>query len=166
MGVVRIVIPGSTNGLFFSFRCVAARMTLARVGFRPAFLRVSTMVNAVAIPAVKKPLSRSREPTSLPYFFRIDWNRRTPLSRFHSGAAGSLPNTIEIEPFAAFWGTASMSADAEETSLTKVFGFQFSRETALYAWSENLPKAKIMKTFAPDAFSRVTCGWTSAVVGS
>ena len=38
---------------------------------------------------------------SLPYFFRIDWNMRTPLSRFHNGAAGSLPKTIEIEPFAA-----------------------------------------------------------------
>ena len=89
-----------------------------------------------------------------------------PLSRFQTGAAGSLPNTIEIEPFAAFCGTIAISADADETSLTKICGFQPSRETALNAWSENLPNAKIMNTFALLAFSCVTSGCTSVEVGS
>src|SRR6059058_949307 len=103
---------------------------------------------------------------SVPYCLRIDWKRRMPLSRFQTGAAGSLPNTIEIEPFAAFCGTIDISPDAEDTSLTKIWGFQPSRETALNACSENLPNAKIMKTFALLAFSCVTCGCTSADVGS
>src|SRR5919108_3076579 len=103
---------------------------------------------------------------SLPYCLRIDWNCRIPLSLFQSGAAGSLPNTIEIEPLAAFCGTIDISADADETSLTKICGFQPRRETALNACSENLPNAKIMKTFALLAFSCVTCGCTSVDVGS
>src|SRR6266571_251206 len=97
----------------------------------------------------------------LPYCFRIDWKSLMPLSFFQIGAAGSLPNTIEIEPFAAFCGTIAISADAEATSLTKIWGFQPRRETALNACSENLPKAKIMKTLALDALSCVTCGCTS-----
>src|SRR6266511_3395894 len=103
---------------------------------------------------------------SLPYFFRIDWKSLMPLSFFQMGAAGSLPNTIEIDPFAAFWGTIDIRADAEETSFTKICGFQPRRETALNAWRENFPKAKIMRTFAFDAFSCVTCGCTSDEVGS
>src|SRR5512132_1307483 len=103
---------------------------------------------------------------SLPYCRRIDWNSRIPLSRRQTGAAGSLPNTIEIEPFAAFCGTIAISADADETSLTKICGFQPRRDTALNACKENFPKAKIMKTFALLAFSCVTCGCTSAEVGS
>src|SRR5512133_3612698 len=103
---------------------------------------------------------------SLPYFFRIDWKRRIPLSRRQAGDAGSFPNTIEIDPFAAFCGTIDINADADETSLTKICGFQPSRDTALNACSENLPNAKIMKTFALLAFSCVTCGCTSAEVGS
>src|SRR5919198_474530 len=103
---------------------------------------------------------------SLPYCFKIDWNSRMPLSRFQAGAAGSLPNTIEIAPSAAFWGTIDISADADETSLTKICGFQPSRETALNACSENLPNAKIMNTFALLAFSCATCGCTSVDVGS
>src|SRR5215831_7452173 len=102
----------------------------------------------------------------LPYCFRIDWNSRMPLSRRHAGEAGSFPKTIEIEPFAAFCGTANIRADADDTSLTKICGFQPSRDTALNACSENLPNAKIMKTFALLAFNCVTCGWTSADVGS
>src|ERR671930_2070112 len=102
----------------------------------------------------------------LPYFLRIDWKSLIPLSFFQIGAAGSLPNTIEIEPFAAFCGTIAISAEADETSLTKICGFQPRRETALNACSENLPKAKIMRTFALDAFSCVTCGWTSDDVGT
>src|SRR4029453_3431058 len=89
-----------------------------------------------------------------------------PLSFFQIGAAGSLPNTIEIAPFAAFCGTIAINADAEDTPLTKICGFQFRRATALNACSENLPNAKIMKTFAPLAFSCVTCGCTSVDVGS
>src|SRR6266545_5124344 len=98
---------------------------------------------------------------SLPYFFRIDWKSLMPLSFFQIGAAGSLPNTIEIDPFAAFCGTIAISAEAEETSLTKICGFQPRRDTALKACSENLPNAKIMKTLAFDALSCVTCGWRS-----
>src|SRR5436189_4187831 len=101
-----------------------------------------------------------------PYLLRIDWNSLIPLSLRQSGAAGSLPKTIEIEPFAAFCGTIAISADADETSLTKICGFQPSRETALNAWSENLPNAKIMNTFALLAFSCVTSGCTSVEVGS
>ena len=81
-----------------------------------------------------------------------------PLSFRQSGAAGSLPNTIEIDPFAAFCGTIAISADADETSLTKICGFQPSRETALNACSENFPKAKTIRTFAFEALSCVTCG--------
>src|SRR5215210_785480 len=98
---------------------------------------------------------------SLPCCLRIDWNRRTPLSRFQIGAAGSLPNTIEIAPFAAFCGTIAISADADETSLTKILGLQLRRDTALNACSENFPKAKTMNTFALLAFNCVTCGCTS-----
>src|SRR5204863_5188160 len=103
---------------------------------------------------------------SLPYCLRIDWHRRMPLSLRQAGAAGSLPKTIEIEPFAAFCGTIAINAEAEDTSLTKICGFQPRRETALNACSENFPNAKIMKTFALLAFSCVTCGCTSADVGS
>src|SRR6476659_2347623 len=103
---------------------------------------------------------------SEPYCRRIDCERRIPLSLRQMGAAGSLPKTIEIAPFAAFCGTIDISADAEETSLTKICGFQPSRDTALKACSENLPNAKIMNTFAPLAFNCVTCGCTSADVGS
>src|SRR5690242_6771280 len=102
----------------------------------------------------------------LPYCFRIDWNSLMPLSRRHAGDAGSLPKTIEIEPFAAFCGTIAISADAEETSFTKICGFQPRRDTALNACSENLPNANTISTFAFEAFSCVTCGWTSAEVGS
>src|SRR5919204_4603731 len=102
----------------------------------------------------------------LPYFFRIDWNSLIPLSLRQIGAAGSLPKTIEMEPFAAFCGTGSISAVADETSFAKICGFQPRRETALNACSENLPNAKIMNTFALDALSWVTCGWTSVDVGS
>src|SRR5580765_1760824 len=101
-----------------------------------------------------------------PYCFRIDWKRRMPLSLRHAGAAGSLPNTIEIDPLAAFCGTIAISAEAEDTSFTKICGFQPRRETALNACNENFPKAKIMKTFALLAFNCVTCGCTSADVGS
>ena len=93
---------------------------------------------------------------SEPYCFRIDWKRRMPLSLRQTGAAGSLPKTIEIAPFAAFCGTAVISADADETSLTKICGFQPRRATALKACSENLPNAKTMKTFALLALSCVT----------
>src|SRR5206468_12217729 len=55
---------------------------------------------------------------------------------------------------------------ADDTSLTKICGFQPRRETALNACSENFPNAKIMKTFALLALSCVTCGCTSADVGS
>src|SRR3954471_8140143 len=103
---------------------------------------------------------------SEPYCFRIDWKRRMPLSLRQTGAAGSLPKTIEIEPFAAFCGTIAISADADETSLTKICGFQPRRDTALNACSENLPNANTMKTFALLALSCVTCGWTSVTVGS
>src|SRR6266545_89166 len=103
---------------------------------------------------------------SLPYFFRIDWKSLMPLSLFQIGAAGSLPNTIEIDPFAAFCGTIAISAEAEEPSLTKICGFQPRRDTALNAGSENLPNAKITRTLAFDALSCVTCGCTSADVGS
>src|SRR6266540_3090345 len=89
-----------------------------------------------------------------------------PLSRFQRGAAGSFPKTIEMEPFAAFCGTIAISADADDTSLTKICGLHPRRETALNACSENLPKAKTMKTFALLAFSCVTCGCTSVDVGS
>src|SRR5919201_2551605 len=89
-----------------------------------------------------------------------------PLSLRQIGAAGSLPNTIEIDPFAAFCGTASISAVAEDTSLTKICGLQPRRETALNACSEYLPNEKIMNTFALDALSCVTCGCTSVDVGS
>src|ERR671934_2857784 len=102
----------------------------------------------------------------LPYFLRIDWKSLIPLSFFQIGAAGSFPKTIEIEPLAAFCGTIAISAEADETSFTKICGFQPSRETALNACSENLPKAKIMKTFALLAFSWATCGCTSVDVGS
>src|SRR5215467_9379965 len=102
----------------------------------------------------------------LPYCFRIDWNSPMPLSRFHAGEAGSFPKTIEIEPLAAFCGTIAISAEADETSLTKICGFQPRRDTALNACRENFPNAKIMRTFALLAFSCVTCGWTSATVGS
>src|SRR6185312_10121782 len=101
-----------------------------------------------------------------PYCFRIDWNSLTPLSFRQIGAAGSLPNAIEIEPFAALCGTISIRADADETSLTKICGFHPSRETALNACRENFPNAKIMKTFALLAFSCATCGCTSVDVGS
>src|SRR3954452_14394013 len=103
---------------------------------------------------------------SLPYCLRIDWKRRIPLSLLQTGAAGSLPNTIEIAPFAAFCGTIAISAEAEETSLTKICGFQPSRDTALNACSENLPKPKIISTFALLALSWVTSGETSVDVGS
>jgi len=43
-GVVRMTMPGRTNGLPFSVRCVAARITPSRVRFLPAFLSVSTSV--------------------------------------------------------------------------------------------------------------------------
>src|SRR6266581_9584945 len=101
-----------------------------------------------------------------PYFLRIDWKSLMPLSLRQTGDAGSLPKTIEIDPFAAFCGTIAISADADETSLTKICGFHPSRETALKACSENFPNAKIMNTLALEAFSWVTCGWTSAEVGS
>src|SRR5919204_2034513 len=97
----------------------------------------------------------------LPYFLRIDWKSLIPLSFFQIGAAGSLPNTIEIDPFAAFCGTIAISAEADDTSFTKICGFQPSRDTALNACSENLPNAKIMNTFALLALSCATCGWTS-----
>src|SRR5438067_11063249 len=84
----------------------------------------------------------------LPYCFRIDWKRRIPLSRFQIGADGSFPNTIEMEPFAAFWGTIAIRADAEETSLTKMCGFHPRRDTALNASRENLPNEKMIRTFA------------------
>src|SRR3954447_3437680 len=103
---------------------------------------------------------------SVPYCRRIDCERRMPLSLRQAGAAGSLPKTIEIAPFAAFCGTIAISAEAEETSLTKICGFQPSRDTALNACRENFPNAKIISTFALLAFSCVTCGWTSAEVGS
>src|SRR5207244_1608596 len=112
------------------------------------------------------PSFRSRALIPSPYFLRIDCDSLTPLSFAHCGDAGSLPNTSEIAPLAAFCGTIDIRADAEETSLTKICGFQPSRDTALKACSENLPKAKIIKTFAFDAFNCVTCGWTSAEVGS
>src|SRR4029450_7146303 len=102
----------------------------------------------------------------LPYFFRIDWKSLMPLSFAHCGESGSLPKTIEIAPFAAFCGTIDIKAEADETSLTKICGFQPSRGTALKACSENLPKAKIISTLAFEAFSCVTCGWTSDDVGS
>src|SRR5512141_2834443 len=101
-----------------------------------------------------------------PYCLRIDWKSLIPLSLRHSGEAGSFPKTIEIAPLAAFCGTIAISPDAEETSLTKICGFQFKRDTALKACSENLPNAKIMNTFAFDAFSCVTWGCTSVDVGS
>src|SRR3954453_11101231 len=103
---------------------------------------------------------------SLPYCLRIDWKRRIPLSLLQTGAAGSLPNTIEIAPFAAFCGTIAISAEAEETSLTKICGFQPGRDTALNACRENFPNAKVISTFPFLAFSCVPCGWTSAEVGS
>src|SRR5437763_6161697 len=103
---------------------------------------------------------------SVPYCRRIDWKRRMPLSWRHAGAAGSLPKTIEMAPFASLCGTIAISAEADETSLTKICGFQPRRETALKACSENLPNAKIMKTFALLAFNCVTCGCTSVDVGS
>ena len=96
----------------------------------------------------------------------MDWDSFTPLSFPHCGDAGSFPNTIEIAPFAAFCGTIAISADAEETSLTKICGFQLRRETALNACSENLPNANTISTFAFDALSCVTCGWTSVDAGS
>src|SRR2546430_9532661 len=101
-----------------------------------------------------------------PYLLRMDWNSLMPLSFRQSGDAGSLPKTIEIDPFAAFCGTIAISADADETSLTKICGFHPSRETALNACSENFPKANTIRTLAFDALSWVTCGWTSREVGS
>src|SRR5207245_9390294 len=99
-------------------------------------------------------------------FLGTAWKTWTPKSRAHRGEAGSVPKTIAIGPSAAFRGTIAISAEAEETSLTTICGFQPRRETALKACREDLPKAKIIKTFAFEAFSCVTCGWTSAEVGS
>src|SRR6266849_6040390 len=101
-----------------------------------------------------------------PYFARIDRKSLMPLSLRQIGDAGSLPKTIEIDPFAAFCGTIAISAEADETSLTKICGFQPRRETALKACKENLPKANTIRTLALAAFSCVTCGWTSVEVGS
>src|SRR5918912_4088387 len=102
----------------------------------------------------------------LPYCLRIWRKSLIPLSRAQIGAAGSLPNAIEIEPFAAFCGTATINEDAADTSLTKICGLQPTRLTPLNACSENLPNAKMQSTFAFDAFSCAICGWTSEVVGS
>src|ERR671934_2522595 len=102
----------------------------------------------------------------LPYCLRTLWNSLMPLSRAQAGAAGSFPNTIEIEPFAALWGTIDISDDADDTSFTKTCGCQPRRASALNACSENFPNAKTQKTFAFDALSCATCGWTSACVGS
>src|SRR2546425_13375572 len=102
----------------------------------------------------------------VPYFPRIVWKSLIPLSLRHSGDAGSFPTTIEIAPFAALCGTIAISADAEETSFTKIWGFHPSRETALKACSENFPKANTIRTLAFEALSCVTCGWTSVDVGS
>src|SRR5436309_2201238 len=109
---------------------------------------------------------RSRDVMLLPYCLRILRNRATPLSRAQTGAAGSLPKTIEIAPFAAFCGTATISDDAADTSLTKICGFQPTRLTPLNACRENFPNAKMQRTFAFVAFSCAICGCTSDAVGS
>src|SRR5205807_10291501 len=103
---------------------------------------------------------------SVPYFRQMLWNSLTPLSLAKIGVAGSFPKTMEIEPFAAFCGTAIISAEADETSLTKTWGCQLTRLRPLYACSENFPNAKMQSTFAFDALSCAICGCTSVVVGS
>src|SRR5437764_400993 len=81
----------------------------------------------------------------LPYCLRIRRNRATPLSRAQTGAAGSLPNTIEMAPFAAFCGTATIKDDAADTSLTKICGFQPTRLTPLNACRvEELPDREVV----------------------
>src|SRR5436190_10628589 len=103
---------------------------------------------------------------SLPYLRQIDWNSFTPLSFAQMGAAGSLPNVIEIEPFAAFCGTAIISDEAADTSLTNTCGCHATRFNPLNACSENLPNAKMHSIVAFEDFSCAIWGWTSEEVGS
>src|SRR5919204_4271815 len=105
------------------------------------------------MPATRYPSLKSIDFWSLPYFRQIDWNSLIPLSLAKIGVAGSFPKTIEIEPFAAFCGTATINADADDTSFTNTCGCQFTRLRPLYACSENFPNAKTQSTFAFDAFN-------------
>src|SRR2546430_17739751 len=115
VGVVCTVTPGTRNGLFASFRCSTAVIRLLRVRFLPACCSASTIVNASAIPATRKPSDGFPPGT---YFLMILAASATPGSLANFGVAGSLPQSTEIEPSAVDCRSSFMIDDADATSLT------------------------------------------------
>src|SRR5437588_12601241 len=88
------------------------------------------------------------------------------FARFHIGGSGHLRQTSEIVRWVAFGGESCMRLAEAATSFTTICGCQPSWFAVMNACTANLPKAKIMKTFAFEALSEATSERTSEAVGS
>jgi len=95
--------------------CVTAFIRPLRVRFLPAAFSASTIVNASAMPAIRKPSDGF--PPGM-YFLMIFAASAVPASFLNFGVAGSLPQRIEIAPSAVDCGSSCMIDDVDATSLT------------------------------------------------